>query len=800
MHKLFLVFVCAFLAMGNLEACGWFDPDEEYYNLFDQNLISDKSLSPFLLTYSSQYYHNALNDEQTENEINYNLIEWSNFFDKKIVDADLNYLVYESSISELNKILATNSLSKAPSELQHAEFLIGKGREAIEYLIFAKKCEQWATIFEHYDWTFYRKKMEKPDFMATAKIGNLLFKNTKDKELKVRIAYQLVRLSHYGGFNDDAIRYFNTYLEPIGIKNLIYYYALEQKGGALFNQKKFGEAAYTFVKVFENTPDRKISCYNSFRISSDLQFSDALKLCKTPNEKAALFAMRGYQNFSNALKEMENIYAIAPNSNKMELLAIRDLNKSERELMELGVNYGDKPKFLNPSPELKAYMKKMISFSEKVIAEKRVNRLDFWQTYLAHLYFLDKQYDQAQNMCKSLISEDKSIKEQAKRTEFAAYLASLKSVGTAEESLIYNHFMQKITEDEQQFMYEMLGHKYLEQKDYAKAFLCHNDVSSLYPNHDLLIIESLFDFVQKPTKTKLEAKLMNEKLGDEKRAINVLNDLKGTYFLFEEDFNEALIYFKKVPSDYKCLGTYLRYNYNTGVEEEIEGFNGYGNISGRIFSNAIRFYFEDNEEVALTDLIYKEDAFSFIKSEMNKLQLVEALIKLQELCIQENELGAKANYLLANYFFNTTNAGYYRNIPYYEQGNYQLYSYYGRGNEEPKEIKKLYNLNDFGNRVSLKYGFETPYKLYLKAEELASNPEFKARSVFMAAKCEVELLFIKEEETPYGLSYWTNTSKLYSEINRPMFAKLNRNYGKTKFITDVKTNCAYYQYFLQSMK
>ena len=37
-------------------------------------------------------------------------------------------------------------------------------------------------------------------------------------------------------------------MEPIGLKNLIYFYALEQKGGALFNQNKFAEAAYTFVK------------------------------------------------------------------------------------------------------------------------------------------------------------------------------------------------------------------------------------------------------------------------------------------------------------------------------------------------------------------------------------------------------------------------------------------------------------------------------------------------------------------------------------------------------------------------
>ena len=70
----------------------------------------------------------------------------------------------------------------------------------------------------------------------------------------------------------------------------------------------------------------------------------------------------------------------------------------------------------------------------------------------------------------------------------------------------------------------------------------------------------------------------------------------------------------------------------------------------------------------------------------------------------------------------------------------------------------------------------------------------------MAAKCEVELFFLKEEDTPYELSYWGKPSKLYSDFNRPMFAKLYRNYSKTKFITEVKTNCSYYRYYLAAKK
>jgi hypothetical protein len=177
----------------------------------------------------------------------------------------------------LSKISISKSLKGINDTLKKQIYLTDKGIEAINYLLFAKKCEPFATPSEESDdenWYYgsIRKKMTKPEFMSTAKDGNLLYAATKDTDIKLRIAYQLVRLSHYGGFNDDAIRYFNTYVVPLKQKTLLYYYALEQKAGALFNQKKFAEAGNAFAEVFHNTTDRKIPCYASFRISNQMSF------------------------------------------------------------------------------------------------------------------------------------------------------------------------------------------------------------------------------------------------------------------------------------------------------------------------------------------------------------------------------------------------------------------------------------------------------------------------------------------------------------------------------------------------
>ena len=50
MKKFFLSFVLASAFFNQSKACAWYDPDYDYFNLFTQNIIRDKSLTPFLLT------------------------------------------------------------------------------------------------------------------------------------------------------------------------------------------------------------------------------------------------------------------------------------------------------------------------------------------------------------------------------------------------------------------------------------------------------------------------------------------------------------------------------------------------------------------------------------------------------------------------------------------------------------------------------------------------------------------------------------------------------------------------------
>ncbi|MCB0508903.1 MAG: hypothetical protein KDD21_11455 [Bacteroidetes bacterium] len=805
--KKYILFIAsiAFL-FNNTTACSWYSEDASYYNLFNQNLISDKTLTPFFLTYDESFYGDAgfdgeTNETELNEDIDYNILEWKKFFDNQVSVKDLNYLVYQSKPEELRNILSKKSLQGASLTLSKSIYLTEKGMEALRYLIFAKECEPFAVASEESsdDSWYYgsiRKKMTKPEFMSTAKDGNILYANTKNADIKLRIAYQLVRLSHYGGFNDDAIRYFKTYVEPLKLKNLIYYYALEQKAGALFNQKKYAEAGANYASVFHHTPDRKLQCYASFRISNQMDFDKSIALCKTSDEKAALYVLRGFNKFSNGLSEMKNIYAIAPNSAYLELMACRTLLQMEHNSFEIPSTYNDNTTFPLMDAKGKLFLQKVILFTENLVKSNKVKRIDFWQAYLAHLYLLNGQYIKSKNIADKINSNETQIMTQAQRTSFCAYIGSLKTIDKTAEENIFKHYTKNIDENEQNFVYDILAHNYILQKDYAQAFLCHNDFSGLYSSLNINIINSLIDFFKKETKSAFEQQLIKKHITS-KQPLQELYDLKGTYYFKKDDLVSALVWYKKVDSKLSFLKIH-EYNYDDNGQESIiekDGtFNGYSNISAGIFSCSIQTYFDQNLQQAFTDKTYKN--FSFIKETMNKQELVEALIELKKLANGTGDNAAKANFVLGNFYYNTSNWGYYRNFFYYEPGNYYL-SYLYTYSKSPVVLKPTYNYNG-GTGTINNNKIKQPYDYFLLAENKANDMELKAKAVFQASKCELDLYFDKCENSNYANCWsYDNYKPLYSSSNRPLFKKLKDRYSKTAYYNEIKSNCNYFKYYLK---
>jgi len=804
MKKASLVLISLIVTLKLSSACADFSEDITYYNLFDQTLAKEEKLHPFLVTFDYIFYDRGYWNpaEKSLDSIDYNIVEWQKFFDNQISSQDLKYIVYQSTIDELNKIINSKSTDKSTSIFNHKILLSDKGIEALKYLVFAKTCEPFAVIKHSYDtWSYMegRGEMTKSQFMKTAKDGNILYAATKNNDLKLRIAYQLVRLSHYGGFNDDAVRYFNTYVVPLNNKSLIYYYALEQKAGALYNQKKYANAAQNYIEVFNNTPDRQLAVYTSFLMNNSL-FANAENTITSKEEKATLYMLRAYHAFSNGLSEMKKIYNLLPNSSNLEIVAIRELNNIERHILELPAQYDGNNSFLKADAKTQAYLSKLILFTETLANNKSIVRKDFWKAYLAHLYFVSGNYTKSESTAKAIQTTDDRIKNQATITAFAAFMASKKTIDANTENTVYDYLNNNKDETVQGYIYEVLGNRYLKQKSYAKAFLCHNDFSGLYKSLDIQVINDLITFYNQPNKNKFETELCAK---ENKNALSYLYELKGTYYLKNDDLENALIWFKKIPPTLKFL-TDIEYSYENDIYKEIvhetEGFNGYSNISPKIFSNGIRPYFEDDVNTAMTDVLYKTTDFSFIPDVLNKLQLTEILIKLKKMSAENNELSAKANYLLGNYYYNISAFGYFRNIMYYETGNYYLSNIYSYTNNKPNDLVNPYNYNG-GTGFVYQNQLQKSFDCYMKTATQAINSELKARATFQASKIELDNFYIKdnkEQSQYYYPSFWEKPYVQYSEVNRPLFKILKTKYADTKYFAQIKSNCLYFKYYLNN--
>ncbi|MCC6571691.1 MAG: hypothetical protein IT274_08720 [Chitinophagales bacterium] len=776
------------------KACSWHSEDEAFYNLFNQELISDQKLEPFLLTYDNIYYNGDFWNpaERSHQQTDANLEEWNKYFNQKIPVKDLQYLVYTSTVTELQAFL-TNNLAQTPNSglTYHAALFSEKGLEALQYLIFAKQCEKYALTQDNSDgWSYMgaREKMSKPEFMATAKAGNTLYATLKNNDLKLRTAYQLVRLSHYAGFNDDAIRYFDKFVLPLKNQSLPYYYALEQKAGALFNLKKYAAATRDYIQVFNGAPGRQLAVYTSFLMSSAL-FKNGGNLLTTNAEKTTFYMLRGYNGFASGISEMKKIYTLSPNAPALEVLAVREMNKTEREILMQPSPYSGKNIFLKGDASTQAYLKKLLTLTDIIVNNKYIVRKDFWKSYQAHLHFLSGNYKNAESIANDISGNDKQVNEQAKVTAFAAFLAQCAVVGPETEKRIYSYLNTHKEKTTEGYIYELTAHKYLQQKDYAKAFLCHNDLSGLYTSLDLKIIDQLITFYNKPDKNNFE-QLLSAK---QKNAMTYLYDLKGTHYLKYDQPENALVWFKKVPGNLKFLKLHV-YDYISDTETEKDGdFNGYSDISARIFSNGIRPYFEDTQEKAMTDQVYKMPEFKFIPAIMNKQQLAECLIALKKMAKETTESGARAGYLLGNYYYNTSVNGYYRNILFYEPGNYYISSLYGLNNTP---TTTPYNYH-YGTGIIQVNHLQTAYDYYIQTERVSNYNELKAKAIFQASKIELDQ-FVAKQNFDYNFVYWENPRILYAKNTRPLFGILKQKYSDTKYYQEIQSNCLYLKYYINN--
>lgn len=376
MKKYLLSLAVVSLFYTESEACAWSDPDYEYFNLFTQSIIKDKSYLPFLHSYSTRFYTDfkpsLIPDENIES--------WKRYFNNQLSYAQTEYLVNKMNINDLNAL-------KKGSPTNQLLVTLGPGfyqkyREGIDYLIEAKYLEPYMKInyIESADsFYYYRepgtgKNATNLDYNKTVAALTSLYNAAKNPEIKQRYGYQLVRFNHYTRNYDAALKAFKSYVEPIRLKGAPYIMALDQVAGAQRGLGMNSEANWNFFQVFRDSKSRKESAFVSMKLSDTASFNNILKRASTSEDKNMAYFLLGYEDFNNPIPVMEKMFEINPDSEILKVMAVRSINELERSYLPIYYYTNE-----NGTVTEKKNSENNTASNKTETAEPKKEELSFWQ-------------------------------------------------------------------------------------------------------------------------------------------------------------------------------------------------------------------------------------------------------------------------------------------------------------------------------------------------------------------------------------------------------------------------------------
>ncbi len=757
-------------------ACGpHYDPDHEYYNLFMQEIIDDPVYKPFLFTSSLGFY--ASDNSVFPNE---NIQQWQEYL--KISYDDAYYLVFKSKREDIENAVKGEPTDERLSFItkEFAEYY----KDAILYLRRAKIMEPYMYIIPNEDGWYYSPPKTVKDLNyddATAGMINT-WHSARDKDIKLRWGYQLVRFAHYYRKYQEAIDFFDTYVEPLDYRPAMYYHALSQKAGAQLGLGESGEGNYNFLQVFVYSRDLKITAVQSIQLSGNPDWDHLLSLCKNDDERNNAYLLLGYNSFNNPLNEIEKITAVSPDAIQAKVLMARTVNIIERT--NIPIYYWSDPQPENeryPLIKSEGFVDEAISCALKVLDHPELKETDFWQISLSYLYFLKQDFTSAREYLVKINTSSDIYIHQKENLALYIDICEPQEITSSIETTLYAKYADVFkleTEDPyylspedyntystHHFAIDVLANRYFLQKDYAKSFLMNNTLETIEDNPQPELLKQLEAFHKKQNKNDFEkyiaGKLTIPDIRNLKQLDSYFGYLWGIVYLTEGDFKKARSSFRRINP------------------EELQPDINYG-----IFGANIAECFMCDEEY----LMKKEyiDEFKYIYPQMDYLQLTEALIKLQKAGKKKNQRAAKANYLLGNFYYNTTRTGHYRELLRFDSDN-SFTSYKYSNMEEPDIFKRIYfkNYNYYYKNV-----VSESFRYLEKAYTQAKDDELKARIIFALSKCEQEEYY---DNNIKGYTYSPLKDPYISE--RKYFNELMK-YKDTHYFYDVENTCRYFEYFV----
>ncbi|MEO1258986.1 MAG: hypothetical protein AAFZ15_09310 [Bacteroidota bacterium] len=762
-----LIFLLAPFSVSN--ACGPQPFSFHGYTFLNQNILFKKDkkankkkaveTTPPVVAVFDQFYGNyfAKNDSVIINE---NIAEWEERYCGLVKKADLEFMVYKSDTTDL-EILLTNMGSKSlqvPLRLRgnsFAEYVWeNKCTENIEYLIFAKRCEVHVTAES--SWEISRRNV--PAMQHLIKTGRKAFNRTKSHYMRLRYAYQIIRLAHYAGLYEETLNLYDKLLPKIDKfesryeESIIPWWIEGHRAGALLKRKRRAEASYLYAKIFRFCPSRRQSAYLSFSIQTDEEWADCLKLCQSDEERAMIYAIRASNPKSRAVEEMAAIYRLDPANPQLEPLLLQEIRKIERHLLGLKFNHRrkeNKRRYGVPVAGIENYAIDLQEFVRKVRSETKVPRPNLWLITEGYLEFLAGDFYAAE---KTFTEAARKVEDEVLKEQLDAFLLAMEiakfdkptsrvedmAYAIMKENELYRRYpsFQSYLRDKMRYLYEEAGQD-------SKALLTYSNLQILQVNPVPNMVDELLAVLQKPERTQLE-RLLTERF-----SVSDLLDLKAIYMMGEGQMEAAAQFYARIPAtEWSKYGEYNPF---------IENFHDLVNI--------------DSSKDSLTQTV-----------SLNRGDLINTLLELEFQAKGNPEKAPIYYYKLGLAHYNMSYFGYeWKAMDYFRSGT--------TWNKLDKSRRGAYPYWEYplGNRENT--DVSRALFFFEKARLMAKTSELKAKATFQAARCEQKLFFMSDLYQPPPCC---NNIPLLPQEYLYNFDRLKNEFSETDFYEWIIEECQYF--------
>ena len=717
------------------------DPlDVSDFSLFNPSIIAQPDVESFFVSVHqlNGYYGYDANTELD----NINLQEWKSFLNLATEDDTLRWLVYKSSISDLQHLLNSFQGIQIPDSVyipSAFQSLTNKKiwSPALKYLIFAKKIE--SLLYYNY----WEQIPEADSIKPLLEEALQLFKKQKKGFLKGRYAFQRLKLLYSQRQFQEGIAFYENLKKDLpqgsaGYRCTGYY------GGCKYGLQQFAEANLIFARLYEYLPMR-ISAYVSFHPWEDSDWNKSLELAND-HEKVLLWHL--YSIYADPLKGIEEMLKIDPSTTYALLPLVRIVNiVEENRLTRPDLDYyeyydspGEEGAAIETFGDSYASWVKVQNNPQEEILSKLtelsgkpdIYRRDVWISALAYLHWLNGNNRTSEELLQRSSSGSEEVKKQNTITRMLNYLSGIHTSDAAVEQKLYT-FIEEITADRsgEQHIENAIRHALnLHSKHYpddsVKVLLCNSDPSIT----TAIMANSMLSFLQRENHTPFEKFIINRYplTGDD-----LLNAF-ATVQVTEQEWQAAIDLYKQMK--------------NIPV----------------LPANPFNIRITDCHDCDHALSQNRDYSYLWFAEQMRDIRTNAGTAK--------DPTERSRNYFLyANGLYNLTWFGNCRSLleyaPNWAYTGNNFYRY--KFNDRPAEVPTppLFNC-------------KPALENYSMAFRLSTDSEFKAKMVWMSAKCEHNIWLESQD---------TSKADFIAGVS---FQKMKNEFAGTTYYKEVLTECGYF--------